>query len=636
MKREYRSIRQRYIASGLIICFISLIMASILSYMFSYRIAEEQSNNRMREAAEKNAAELNLWFQEYGKSITDIVEEIQIMGKVDKTYLKKIMQGKCRFYSLEVLDYYIGFENTNESLISGNGWVPDKDYDCRNRIWYTMAAKSSNVIYTEPYVDKQTGNLVVTAAKGIRINNKLVGVAAVDIYITSVINAVKKYDLGYGNYAFLLDSYMNVIVHKNDEFAPDGGGLKNLLEVDGGRFKTIISHIDNKKEKPLNIIDYDGKMKYFIMSKISSCGWIFGIAIDKEQYNKPLHKLFYDFVGVFFVAAICGIAIMYKLTADMVEPIKALSEKVKSFSEHNMSVRAEINTDDEIGDLGRNFNSMAETIQEYSSSLEKKVEERTKELKEKNDSIMESIDYAQRLQKAILPPIEERLKIDSDKYFVLWKPKDLVGGDIYWCRNEMGISVLVLTDCTGHGVPGALMTMAVNSILDGITGSLPLLKASEVLYIVNERLKTTLRQEEGSGADDGADMAVVILNPEEKVINFAGAHMSVFVCKGDSTEEYKGTRSNVGYSTGLKETTYEDAYIAYNEGERLYLATDGILDQNSEPYKGGLGRRGFMRIISTLKNTPIKDQGTYFENMIGTMLEKVDQRDDITIIGFEL
>jgi len=636
MRIKNKSIKTKYILSGLVTCMISLILVSIFSYIVSYNITAEQSNMRIHEAAMKNAAELDSWFQQNGKIVENMVEDIEISGDYSDAFLFQLMKGKIAIYDKDVLDYYIGFEDQDRQLISGVSWVPDKGYDCRTREWYKEAMQSSGVVYIKPYVDAQTGRMVITVAKALKKDGKAIGVLAGDIFITNVIDVVKSYDINQNSYAFLLDSEGNFLAHPNEQFTPDANGLKNIKKINGTDYSDLIGAIKSNKTEAFGMTDYDGVPKYFILSRINSCNWYFGIAVNKLEYKKPLNNLLYGFIIAILISTVVGLCIMLKLTNGMVKPIRALSDTVKRFSTDNMSIRSDITSKDEIGELGGNFNHMADTIQGYSLSLEKKVAERTKELQEKNDNIMESINYAERLQRAILSDLPGRLRIADEKCFVIWKPRDVVGGDMYWCRGDESHTLLAVIDCTGHGVPGALMTMTVSSILDGLPRNLENIRPSEVLSLVNVRLKETLRQEEGnSTANDGADIALCWIDKENKRLLFSGAKLSLFVACSGEVLEYKGVKKSVGYSR-QSEVSFEDHEIEWKNGSTFYFTTDGLLDQNIEEEKGGLGRKGFIKLLHTICNNPLYEQKKTIENLISERLSKVEQRDDITVVAFEV
>jgi sigma-B regulation protein RsbU (phosphoserine phosphatase) len=330
---------------------------------------------------------------------------------------------------------------------------------------------------------------------------------------------------------------------------------------------------------------------------------------------------------------VIGIGIMFKLINEMIRPIRSLNDTVSSFSAVRMDVRSKIDSADELGELGRNFNHMADTIREYSISLEQKVVERTRELQEKNDRIMESINYAERLQRAILPSLSGRLGIEAQNSFAIWKPRDRVGGDMYWCRGDAEYALVAVADCTGHGVPGALMTMALSSILDGLPRTMASVNPAGILQYVHDRLRETLGQDrKDSLTNDGADLAVCLFDKQNRRILFSGAKLSLFLSCVGQVVEYKGTKNSVGYAWG-KTPRFENQEVPWKPGSILYLTTDGLLDQNMREGGSALGRTAFAKFLQSIGEEPLLGQREALEALIAARLSQVDQRDDILVIG---
>lgn len=386
----------------------------------------------------------------------------------------------------------------------------------------------------------------------------------------------------------------------------------------------------------IELKDYKGNEEFFSFTKINSNNWYFGIAVNKSEYKKPLQKLLLGFGGVFLVIMFIVLFIMFKLVDTVVKPVKLLNNTVKDFSNKHMSVRINVVSEDEIGKLGRSFNHMADTIEKYSRCLEKKVEERTMELKVKNETIMESIEYASKIQNAIIPDISQRLGISRENCFSIWKPRNTVGGDIFWSKGNDNYAVLAVVDCTGHGVPGAFMSMMVSSILDGISREFKYDRPADILRTINVRIKDVLGQEQkDSEIKDGADLALLCIDKNNKRLVFSGAKLNMFIFSNGDTQVIKGSRYGVGYSWG-KDVHYKDVEVPYIEGGIYYFTTDGFLDQNYEKNKGGIGRRGFISLIEGIYHLPMEEQRNIIENNIKEKVCNVPQRDDITIIGLKL
>ena len=637
MGSKFKSIKVKYILTGLAICLISLFAVSVFSYIVSYNITSDLSDKWIHETALRNSAELNHWFISRQNIIDSLAQDIEASEDFSSSHLDKFVTSKMKIYKDEILDFYIGFEDNSRKLLSGIGWVAPDDYDTKSRPWYGMAIKSDKVIFTEPYKDAMTGDLVITVAKVLKSNGEVIGVVATDIYLTEVIKVVEASKVNENSYGMLLDNKGRIIAHPNPNFLPTDAGLKSVEQIDWKDYKTLVNILFTKGTNGrIELRDYTGDEEFFNFSKIASNGWYFGIAMSKSEYQKPLQKLLLGFVGAFLASMFVGLIIMINLINTMIKPIKSLSDTVKDFSSDNMSVRTHISSEDEIGELGQSFNQMADTIQEYGLSLEKKVEERTRELKEKNNTIMENIGYARRLQNAIIPNLSQRLGVSPENCFSIWKPRDTVGGDLFWCRGDENHALLVVADCTGHGVSGALMSMTLSSILDATSREFSYDKPAEMLSAINERLKEALSQDENdSKINDGADLALLYIDKTNKRLVFSGAKLNMFVVSEGTTQVIKGSRDSVGYSWG-RSPRFENIEVSYLEGGVYYFTTDGFLDQNYEKHKGGIGRRGFISLIQDIYHLPMEEQRKIIKDDIQEKLSNVPQRDDITVVGLKL
>ncbi len=227
---------------------------------------------------------------------------------------------------------------------------------------------------------------------------------------------------------------------------------------------------------------------------------------------------------------------------------------------------------------------------EMNLNLENKVRERTEELNSameelvlKNDHIMDSIRYSRIIQKAILPD-PERVKTLLPQSFFIWQPRDLVGGDTYYCeRFDTGI-IIVIIDCTGHGIPGAFMTMLASSGLQRIVSEEKILEPATILKHMNRIIKTSLRQKDGhSKSDDGLDAAVCFFEFESRDLLFAGARLHLYYIEDNALHTIKGDSQSIGYVSSdllYKFTTHR---IANGHREKkFYLSTDGFIDQHGQ------------------------------------------------------
>ena len=264
--------------------------------------------------------------------------------------------------------------------------------------------------------------------------------------------------------------------------------------------------------------------------------------------------------------------------------------------------------------------------------LETKVKERTAKIEAQKQEITSSIEYASRIQMAMLPE-EVHFRDSFSDYFVIFRPRDIVSGDFYWIgENEENIFFTV-ADCTGHGVPGAFMSTLGISTLDEIITNNSNLKANTVLSLLREKIKTSLHQTGKEGeATDGMDVAFCILHKNRKTLEFSGAYNPLFIFRGDTFEEYRADRMPIGIYYGEKDsfTNYE---IKVQKGDTIYIFSDGFADQFGGPRGSKYMKYNLKRLLSEIYTKPMSEQRNILEKEFEKWKGSADQIDDVTILG---
>lgn len=277
-------------------------------------------------------------------------------------------------------------------------------------------------------------------------------------------------------------------------------------------------------------------------------------------------------------------------------------------------------------------NPLKRAIQ-LSEELERKVNERTQELKEQNNKIMDSIDYAKKVQETIIASDQEMLDAFKDS-FVLWQPRDIVGGDFYWLRKINNKVILAVVDCTGHGVPGALMTMAVAPILNHIVQEGCHTSPGEIIKELNLRIKSAMYKKGSRITDDGLDIGICLI--EENTLVFAGAKIDLYHKNHEGVLRIQGERQSVGYVRSDSNQTFRNTMIKIGKEDFFYITTDGFLDQNGGPKNHSLGRRRFISLIEESNELNCEEQRNFFNQALIHYRQEESQRDDITVLGFQV
>ncbi|ANQ47842.1 SpoIIE family protein phosphatase [Flammeovirga sp. MY04] len=264
------------------------------------------------------------------------------------------------------------------------------------------------------------------------------------------------------------------------------------------------------------------------------------------------------------------------------------------------------------------------------------------EVNEQNIKITNSLRAAQTIQHAILPP-SELLKKVFNSYFTIYRPKDIVSGDFYWYGESQGednitYKYFACVDCTGHGVPGALMSMIGKTILQEIVDKGLAKDPAKILEMINTRIISYLRQQENS-INDGMDISLIRFTDQEgsvKSIDFAGAKSDIYkIDKQKNTlKRYRGSRKFIG-GHQRKDINFSTTNIPINKGDYIFMLTDGLLDQNNIK-NDKFGRRYFEDYLRQHSNNPLKDVGDLLEAALDVHQKNVPQRDDITVIGIEM
>ena len=289
----------------------------------------------------------------------------------------------------------------------------------------------------------------------------------------------------------------------------------------------------------------------------------------------------------------------------------------------------------------------AEDLARVNTRLEKEIDERREaqarlrnaflEIDTANKNILESIQYAKHIQQSILVP-EKRLPDFGLDGFVLWSPRDIVGGDYYLLREVRGRVFAGVMDCTGHGVPGALLTMVVYTNLRRILAESPDLSPALVLAELNSMVKRTLRQEQADAlSDDGLDAALCVIEPDRSRLTFAGARLSLVAVSNGEASVIKGDRKSIGYKNAPQDQSFTDHSISLRGGaQALYMFSDGLPGQVGGAKGMPFGNKRLVQILSGNHKFPMRKQKEKLLKSFEEYKGENETRDDLTVMGFRV
>lgn len=402
-------------------------------------------------------------------------------------------------------------------------------------------------------------------------------------------------------------------------------------------------------------------------------GSVIRIISDRSSDYQQLRRELIKFVSIFTITLLIVIMLIYFKTKVITDPIKKLVFKVNRITHGHLNERAEVVGNNEITTLSKQFNLMIEELESYYNELEQKVQERTMEIQQqkeeiasqrdaiedqrnmladKNDSLEEayteiqaqkkhitdSIVYAKRIQNAILPPAQLINKIVPDN-FILYKPKDIVSGDFYWVEKIDGKSVIAAVDCTGHGVPGAFMSIIGSNQLDYAVHTKKAKKAGDILDWLNEGVGNSLRQEVGrTNIKDGMDIALCVIDYKKMILEYSGAYNPLYLVRDGELIKYKADKFAIGSHMENPDRKYTNHVIELKKNDTLYIFSDGFADQ----FGGEKGRKymykRFREYLLNIVEQPLSKQKELLdqENETWKKIGGEDQVDDIIVIGIKI
>lgn len=276
-------------------------------------------------------------------------------------------------------------------------------------------------------------------------------------------------------------------------------------------------------------------------------------------------------------------------------------------------------------------------IAERAKKAKKNIIEKNKEIEkqkllveEKNKEILDSIEYALRIQTAILPP-QKIIKQYLENSFILYKPKDIVAGDFYWMESINDLVLFAACDCTGHGVPGAMVSVICNNALNRVVREF---KLTQPAAILNKTLELVIDHFSKSEEDikDGMDISLCSVNFKTKKLEWAGANNPLWLIQNGELIETKADKQPIGKNDNVK--LFTNHSYTLNNGDAIYIFSDGFADQfGGETGQKKLTRKRFKELVLSIQEKPMQEQGIILDNFIINYRNQFEQIDDILVMG---
>ncbi len=262
------------------------------------------------------------------------------------------------------------------------------------------------------------------------------------------------------------------------------------------------------------------------------------------------------------------------------------------------------------------------------------LEIKNRELQKKNSELLDSLKYAQNIQEAILPNVDS-IKASFNKAFVYYNPKDIVSGDFYFHYKKGNKVFIAAVDCTGHGVPGALMSVIGNSLLKDIIIKRGTENPAEVLRLLDEELFISINRSGRTVTSDGMDVSLGVFDFDRKTLTYAGAFRTLLYVRDEQVFEIKGSRYPIGFYQDIVKS-FDFTEMVFQDKDSFYFFSDGYADQFGGEQGKKLNRKRFKELLLTINEMPADEQESFLDYALTNWKQEEDQTDDILVIGIEV
>jgi serine phosphatase RsbU (regulator of sigma subunit) len=516
-------------------------------------------------------------------------EQDERLGEYSKAKINDIAQN------YDYANAFIVSAITNHYWAEGSKLIQVMSEKDPNAKWFYDALQSGKAI--DLNIDYNSGRKDTFVFINALVGNTghPLAVAGVGLSLKDISREFQKYKFGEKSNLWLVDSKGKI--HLSDDMNQNGQYLNDFVPTNVSSQVIQDKETMSSQPKVIEYMDATGETVDLAYQATKSTDWKLVVQIPRSESIAILGSIKLNTGIASLLSLVLMIFVFYFVSHRIADPLK----------------RALLLT----------------------KEMEEQVIERTRELAEKNQKIIDSIDYAKMLQESVLATAEELRAVLGD-YFILWRPRDIVGGDFYWVRRiDADRKLVAVADCTGHGVPGAFMTMALNSTLKHIVDQNHI-EPADILAELNRRMKEILhRNDQSRVADDGLDIGICYIEKDERLL-FAGAKIPLYIHRGNQVHIIKGDNRSIGYRRSSGDLVFTNHNWEVQPGDRLYLATDGYVDQNGGEKDYSLGRKRLMQAIMEQSAKQLPEQLTAFEMVLSEYMGDEPQRDDITLVGFSL
>lgn len=350
------SLRTKFIFVICIICVVCIGLTAGISYGLASSIMMEASIQNEILTAKEAAQEIESWMEVKGEFLSTVKADIEVEGNTDYEQLCGQMERLLEDYNADNSLYDIYFTYPDSRMASGSGYEPDGTVDFTTRTWYMEAIEQEEPAYSTPYLDVDSGRIVITISTKVTVNGQVVGVLAEDIFADKMVEITNGVEMPENSYAMLTDSQEGIVVHPNEAYGYVEDEPVALTDLEGNPYVQISNSIrSGETEEVVWIKDYDGITRGFVSASIPSCGWTISLAVDKKIINENIKAMLQGFMISGIISLVVAVIVISIVVNRMIRPVKALATAVDS---GNVSTEIDVSGEDEVSKLAQGFQNM--------------------------------------------------------------------------------------------------------------------------------------------------------------------------------------------------------------------------------------------------------------------------------------
>ncbi|WP_142810231.1 biofilm regulation protein phosphatase SiaA [Tepidiphilus olei] len=577
-------------------------------------------------------------------------EALRQQARLEAEGYRRDFLGRAWFLaSRGSLAYYFDDDATSESLVPRYRLDPEKPEDA----WFFATLAAPTQVNINPNPDRWLQQVMVWINVVVEDQGERLGVAGTGVDLTTFISSFL-HTTEAGVTPIIIDRKGAIQAHPDPQRIAWSSGATGTVspahtfseQLTGTEDAAHLAAAMQRTAATPGTVEVmpallDGRRQMLAITWLEPLQWYLITAVDLETVHLFEDTWVRIAVGI-VVLVLLSVLTLFTLSVDrlLLQPLRGLHRSAMALASGRFDVPPADAGRDELGDLNRAFAHMARQIANQTQELEDEVRARTAELRDANAAMAasqkklgDSIQYASLIQRALLPD-RALATLLGEHHFVLWRPRDMVGGDFYLFRAEPQHYLIGIVDCAGHGVPGSLMTMLARTAFDDAMNRHGIEHPAVLLEQADATLRGMLDQAHLPRAIAAStDAALVYVDRNARRLRYAGARIDLYWSDGDTVHELSAERRSL---CDRKKGEYTEIEIPLREGVTYTLVTDGYLDQAGGEHGFGFGDTRFREVLRHVARLPFDHQAQAVDAALESWRSGLPQRDDITLLSFRI